>query len=215
MPFTRQEFFEVFATYNLAKWPLPVLAYLLGTAAFGLSFRGSRTATALVSAVLALMWLVNGLGYHWLYFAPVNPIARGFAVLFAAQAVLLLTAPVLWPDFRIAARRDARTAAGLGLALFALLVYPTWGRLAGHHYPAVPVFGLAPCPTTIFTIGLLLLGTWRAARWLLVIPAVWAVIGGSAAVLLGVPQDFGLIAALLIATGFALARARASDAAGP
>jgi len=217
MPFTRQEFFEVFAAYNLATWPLPVLAYLLGIAAVGLSFHGSRAATALISAVLALMWLVNGLGYHWVYFAPVNPIARGFAILFVAQAGLLMAAPILWPGFRIAARRDARTAAGLGLAAFALIIYPTWGRLAGHHYPAVPVFGLAPCPTTIFTIGLLLLGTWRVARWLLIIPAVWAAIGGSAAVLLGVPQDFGLIAAILTAAGFALAplRSRHGDAAGP
>lgn len=51
------------------------------------------------------------------------------------------------------------------LILYALIGYPAFGYFAGHHYPSVPVFGVAPCPTTIFTIG------------------------GSAAVLLSVPQD--------------------------
>ncbi len=45
-------------------------------------------------------------------------------------------------------------------------------------------------------------------RWLLIIPAVWSVIGGSAAVLLSVPQDYGLIAAGLIALGIAVAGRR-------
>ena len=66
-----------------------------------------------------------------------------------------------------------------------------------------PVFGVAPCPTTIFTLGMLLPS--NAAWPLFVIPLVWSVIGGSAAVLLVVPQDYGLIldgaiAAMLIIT---------------
>jgi len=45
----------------------------------------------------------------------------------------------------------------------------------------------------------LILGTWRVARWLLIVPVLWAAVGGSAAVLLDVPQDYGLILAMLIA----------------
>jgi len=208
MPFTQEEFFDVFAAYNAAIWPLPLLTYLLGAAAVGLTFWRSRMATVMILMAISLMWLINGAAYHWSFFAEINPVARGFGVIFVLQALLLLAAPFVWPNFRIAAQRDPRTAAGLGLAAFAMLVYPVLGWLAGHTYPATPVFGVAPCPTTIFTIGILLLGTWKLARWLLVIPAVWAVIGGSAAVLLNVPQDFGLIAALLIAVGFAIAAAR-------
>jgi hypothetical protein len=161
--------------------------------------------------ILASMWLVNGVAYHWTFFSEINTAARAFGLLFVVQALLLLGAPLVSPRFRIEARSDARTVAGLGLAAFAMVVYPLWGRLAGHAYPAVPVFGLAPCPTTIFTIGLLLLGSWRVARWLLVIPVLWSVVGGSAAVLLGVPQDYGLIAALLVPLGFAVAALRGAS----
>jgi uncharacterized membrane protein YjjB (DUF3815 family) len=71
-----------------------------------------------------------------------------------------------------------------------------------------PLFGVAPCPTTIFTLGMLLLSnaSWR----LFAIPLVWSIIGGSAAVLLGVPQDYGLILAGAVAAIFLITRGRPS-----
>lgn len=70
----------------------------------------------------------------------------------------------------------------------------------------MPVFGVAPCPTTIFSIRILLTGTWQVARWLLIFPGLWAAIGGSAAILLAVPQDYALLAALALLLLFAVAR---------
>jgi hypothetical protein len=63
----------------------------------------------------------------------------------------------------------------------------------GHRYPGMPMFGITPCPVTIFTFGLLLLTTPQVSRWLLPIPFIWSLIGGSAAFLLGVPQDWPLL----------------------
>jgi len=54
---------------------------------------------------------------------------------------------------------------------------------------------------TIFTFGLLLMATPPLSRWLLVIPSIWSLIGGSAAILLNVPRLLllsGIIAAPLI-----------------
>jgi hypothetical protein len=62
----------------------------------------------------------------------------------------------------------------------------------------IPAFGV-PCPTTIFTAGLLMLAappSWRLS----IIPIMWSVIGGSAAFLLGVRADYVLpIAGLALA----------------
>jgi hypothetical protein len=90
MPFTREQFFEVFAAYNTALWPLHVVAYSLGLIAVGLCFVGFRTATATISAILASMWLVNGVAYHWAFFSEINGAARIFGFLFVVQRRLTL-----------------------------------------------------------------------------------------------------------------------------
>lgn len=198
MPFTTDQFFEVFARYNQAIFPWQVVAILAGVLAVALLRWNTRQATAAVLLMLAAMWLVNGIGYHWLFFASINPIARLFAAVFVAQALLLIWAALARPDLRLTSGNDLVSILGLACIGFAVLIYPALGWLAGHNYPAVPMLGVAPCPTTIFTIGILLQGQWREVRWLLVIPGFWAALGGSATVALGVPQDIGLIATLCL-----------------
>lgn len=119
------------------------------------------------------MWLVNGIGYHWALFAGINPVARVFGAVFVLQAVL---PAATGSSRRIAAARDTRSCAGLALAADWLVLYPAIGWLAGHFWRAASVSGIAPCPTTIFTTGVALLGTWPTARWLLMI--LWGIVGG-------------------------------------
>lgn len=64
--------------------------------------------------------------------------------------------------------------------------------------PAMPTFGL-PCPTTIYTLGLLLWAERPMPRWLLTVPLAWSVLGASAARQLGVWEDLGLVAAGVLA----------------
>ncbi|WP_299361990.1 DUF6064 family protein [uncultured Paracoccus sp.] len=206
LPFTQDAFFAVFGRYNTTIWPLIALFYLLGGASVGLLFRPSRAASTFVTLTLACMWLVNGVGYHWTFFRAINPAAVLFGAIFVLQAALLVFVSLRKTDLRFTTRRDARTAVGLFLILFAAVLYPLWGWFAGHLWPKMPAFGVAPCPTTIFTIGILLMGSWHVVRWLLILPGIWAAVGGSAAILLGVPQDFALLAALVLLILFAVAR---------
>ena len=62
------------------------------------------------------------------------------------------------------------------------------------------MFGVAPCPTTIFTFGILLWATKSVPAYLLVIPLLWSIVGMSAAVNLRVPQDYGLVVAGVLGT---------------
>jgi hypothetical protein len=75
-----------------------------------------------------------------------------------------------------------------------LVVYPIWASLAGHPYPELPTFGL-PCPTTIFTIGVLSLASSARLRPILVAPILWSLVGSQAAFLLDVKPDLGLLVA--------------------
>ncbi len=87
-----------------------------------------------------------------------------------------------------------RGFAGALLLGYGLAAYPLLGYAAGHRYPATPTFGL-PCPTTIYTLGLLLWAERPMPRWLLTVPLVWSAIGASAALQLGVLEDLGLVVA--------------------
>jgi len=79
--------------------------------------------------------------------------------------------------------------------VYAMVVYPLLGFLSGHVYPGSPVFGVTPCPVTIFTFGFFLLARKKVPLGVLIIPFIWSLVGGSAAWTLGVPEDYGLLAA--------------------
>ena len=83
---------------------------------------------------------------------------------------------------------------GLALIVYAMVAYPLLGMAFGHGYPQAPMFGLVPCPTTIFTFGMLLLAA-RPKRLLLWLPLVWSAIGFFAAVKFGICEDVGLLVA--------------------
>ena len=100
------------------------------------------------------------------------------------------------------------TWVGMAFIAYAAIAYPLIGMAMGHSYPHLPMFGVTPCPVTIFTFGLFLLTTSPVARWLLVVPFVWSLIGGSAAILLNVPQDWFLLASGFIAVPLIVFRDR-------
>ena len=107
------------------------------------------------------MWAWNGLVFHLFYFAAINPAAYGFAVLFALQAAMLAIYAFKPSDIRFALHNPWRISAAFVLIVYAMLIYQVLGVIAGHGLLKGPLFGVAPCPTTIFTIGLLLFGDGR------------------------------------------------------
>jgi hypothetical protein len=195
-PFTAEQFFGVFAAYNAAIWPAQVCSFVLGLVAVAALW---SKRPALVLWILALMWLWNAIGYHYLFFISINPAAKLFAGLFALEGLLLALCALATRSLSFRLARDFRTTAGLGFITYALAIYPALGWWAGHGFMAGPMFGVAPCPTTIFTIGVLLLARGRWVVWLSVIPILWSIVGLAAALQLGMFEDFALpIAGLLL-----------------
>ena len=96
--------------------------------------------------------------------------------------------------------------------MYAAIVYPLIGISTGHAYSELPVFGVTPCPVTIFSFGMFLLTTRPVSSWLLVIPFIWSLIGGSAAILLNVPQDWLLLVSGFIAVPILIVRDRTFQA---
>ena len=208
LPFTTEQFLNVFREYNTAIWPIQVLAYAAGIGALGLSVRDSVRSDRLISAVLAAFWIWMGAVYHLTFFRTINSAAIAFGGVFVLEGLALIVAGVVRRDLRFAVRSDVYGWLGGAFILYALVLYPVLGAWLGHGYPQAPMFGVAPCPTTIFTFGLLLWTTGRVPGWLLIIPALWAVIGFTAAFELGILEDTGLLVAGVVGTGLLLYRNR-------
>jgi hypothetical protein len=199
LPFSLEAFLSLFGQYNLDIWPAQIVGYALGIAALFLVFRPRAGSDRAVAAILALFWLWNGVAYHWLYFTPINFAAPLFALIFVIQGLLLAWKAALRGAIAFRFRPGARAWAGLALALYAMLSYPLTNIAAGHGWPEMPVFAIAPCPTVIFTFGLLLFCDPRPPWSFLIIPLLWALVGGAAAWLLHMPEDLALpVAALAV-----------------
>ena len=216
-PFTREVFLANFATYNEAIWPLQLLAFGLGAAALLTIFWRTALSDAIVTACLALMWLWTGVMYHGVYFSAISTPAYAFGVMFIVQSVLLMFAGLIQRNLRFGYRNDWESWWGLALIGYAAVIYPLIGLLTGHAYPHMPMFGVTPCPVTIFTFGCLLLTTARVPKWLLIIPFIWSLIGGSAAFLLGVVPDWLLLVSGIITVPLLIVRdkERSHSVVGP
>lgn len=194
LPFTRTEFLDGFAAYNEAVWPAQPIAWALGLLALAAVVRNDEGFQRLALCLLASMWMWTGIAYHWLFFIEINPAAVFFGILFIVQGGLLLLLASRRPlQMSFVWRRDACGLGGAALIAYGLAVYPLVDLLVGH-WPHMPSFGISPCPVTLFTLGFLLLGRPRPPLWVWVVPLIWSVIGGTAAFLLGIPQDWVLLA---------------------
>lgn len=192
LPLTVEPFFEVLARYNPAIWPMQALAYALGLACVALAVRPTRRSSPLIAWALGLLWIFIGARYHLAFFRDVSPAASPAGVLFIVEGALLVLAGVVWSRLSFRLVPGPRPVAGLAFAVYALTLYPLLGHLAGHTYPRAPMFGVAPCPTAIFTFGMLLMTDQPVPAWLLPIPFVWSLVGLPAALSLRVPEDLAL-----------------------
>ena len=207
MPFSPADFFSVFEQYNTTVWPAQLALVMVGTATVILAVISTPRASIAASILLALLWIWMGVGYHLAFFSAINPLAPVFAAAFIAQGMLLLVAGGWRRQIKLQFHADGASITGALIIAYALIGYPLLGHMLGHRYPATPTFGV-PCPTTIFTFGVLVLAKPPVSRALLVIPCLWAVTGTIAAHTLGMYEDLGLPIAALIAVGIVLARGR-------
>lgn len=190
--FSPRTYHRLFELMNAAWWPLPWLLPLAGLVLVALAFtRHAR----LAGWAWAAVWAFVGWAFHAERYAQVMTAAPWFAGAFCAQALLLVLVPVL---VRPVAAQPSITAWGLwGLAFVA---WPLSALAEGRPPAQVQVFGLAPDPTALATLGLL--AAMRPSPWWLwPLPLLWC---AASALTLATMDEVLPAAALVAATGAAL-----------
>jgi len=192
IPFTIDQFLQVIKDYNLSVWPMQIVFYAIGFLGIFFGFRRTTHSANIINFALASLWLWTGIVYHIGFFSGINKAAYLFGGFSIFQGILFLYSGVFKNSITYAFRPDLYGWTGLLFIFYSLAVYPVIGYFSSHAYPYAPTFGL-PCPTTIFTMGMLLLADKKISLWILVIPLSWAIIGTSAALNFGIKEDLGLI----------------------
>lgn len=189
LPFTKEQFFNLFAAYNEALWPALIALWIASVVVSLRLFSSRRPTDRWVSALLAAHWAWSGLAYHAAFFTRINPVAWIFAILFLVQAALFVWVGIVQRRLSFVPTRNGWTLMAWLLVAYSL-VYPAINAVQHLTVSRIPTFGV-PCPTTIFTAGFLMLAAPRS--WpLAIIPVIWSVVAGSAAVLLDVRADYAL-----------------------
>lgn len=132
LPFTVEQFYGVFRTYNESVWPAQLILLALALIAIGLVLVRRRWSGLLISAILALLWAWLGIAYHLAFFVSINPLAYAFAAVSVAGGLVILWHGVIHRRLDFALTRSARGFCGVVLVVFALVVYPAWSVYAGH-----------------------------------------------------------------------------------
>ncbi|QED36933.1 hypothetical protein FK178_04035 [Antarcticibacterium arcticum] len=199
MPFTIEEFLGVFESYNAAVWPMQIILNLLAVVCLFLLISSLKGKSAVINGVLIFLWLWMGLVYQIMYFTSISSIGFLFGALFVLQALIFSYFAYFRPE-NLSYRFKLNISGFVGIIfiLYSLLIYPVFANDLGHIYPQTPTFGL-PCPTTIFTFGILLFSLTRVRWYIMIIPLLWSLIGFSAAYNLGMTEDYFLVFAGVIA----------------
>ncbi|MEA2934326.1 MAG: hypothetical protein QOD74_972 [Variibacter sp.] len=176
--FSPRTYYRLFELYNLDIWPAQIAALMLGLAILALLVRGDSWQGRAIAAILGTCWLWIAWAYLLVRYDTINWAARYFAVGFAIEALLLIWAGLIRNRLVLLPRANAVGKIGVGIFLFALFVQPLIGLLLGRPWSQVELFGVAPDPTVVAALGVLL--TANRLHWvLLIVPLLWCVISGA------------------------------------
>ena len=177
--FSPRTYWRLVELYNRDLWPWQVVSLGAGLALLWLAATRGAAAGRPIATVLAVTWLWVAWAFHWQRYASINWGARYLAAAFVLQAVLLLLVAAVGRAAPDAHTRDTRRRIGLLLAACGVLAYPLTVVATGRPLAQSELFGLAPEPTALATVGLLLTAAprWRGA--LLVIPLLSLGVGAA------------------------------------
>lgn len=177
---------------------MQLVFYVFAIIALYVLFVNHPKRDSIINLVLTILWIWMGLIYHLMYFSQINALAKVFGVMFIIQGLIFAYFGVINDKIQYRADTTISSAMGITLVVYGLFIYPVLSYSLGHIYPESPTFGL-PCPTAIFTYGMLLFSKYRLAWYTYFIALLWSLVGFSAAMALGMTEDLALAFAAVIA----------------
>jgi len=205
--FSSRSYYRLIALYNEALWPAHLLAIAAGAVVIGCIAVAQPKTYRIAALILAISWAWVAWAYHLERYADINTAGPYFAAAFALQA-LLLSFAALRPRATPPAR--AKQLVALWFAAVAVVAYPLLALANDGGWTHAEVFGIAPDPTVVTTLAVLL--AWRAHWHLWLIPVAWCAASGAILMELRVGFAWLLPAAAIFAVAAGLFSRRSKQA---
>jgi hypothetical protein len=173
--FSPFSYFRLYEISNESLWPWQLPLLLMGIVCAWFIKRENLSPAGLLMATL---WVFVAWWFFHRYYGPIYPAARGFGLLFVIEAVLLLLTSLAGKRWFGEPRRHPISRIGWVVFFYSLLFHPFTTLLMGRPWSGIELFGIAPDPTALGTLGLLLLRQGLVASALAVIPLLWLLISG-------------------------------------
>jgi hypothetical protein len=184
--FSPRAYYRLFERLNGDLWPGHVLALGLGLVLLGLLLRDPSRSVRLQLSVAASLWIFVAIEFLIRRYGTINWAARYFGWAFLVESALLLWAGFAGSKRAIKAPSRLLRYTGVFLLGFSVVIYPVIAGVAGRPWRQAEVFGLAPDPTVVGTLGLALLSCRR--WWCLAIPLLWCLLTGATLLAMGSPD---------------------------
>ena len=198
--FSPASYFRRYELVNTELWPLHLMLLLLAVGLTWLLIHRRTEFGQWIAIILAGVWMLVAGFFFYRHYAQINLAAKWISMAFVCQALMLLVCGIMKPvRERLLEMRSASIwHPGMLLLFYSILVHPLVGLLAGRSLRGIEWFGVAPDPTAMATLGILLTG-FRAAAWpLLLIPFAWC--GLSALTYLAMGYPYGVIPLVLVSS---------------
>lgn len=198
IPFTTEQFFEIIEKYNHAVFPAQLILILSGILSLILIHQKKDSKNKIIGGFLGILWIWTGIAYHFAFFTEINKAAYVFGGFFVLQGLLFLLET--FPRKKLEFEFNGKFIDYLAYVfiIFGIIIYPIILYYLENSLGRTITLGL-PCPSTILTFGFLMLTRSKLSKYLLIIPALWTIVGTGAAINFNVYPDYLMPVSALIA----------------
>ena len=127
------------------------------------------------------------------YFKEFMPFPFVFGILFVVQSLIFIFEGTMRNRIRFQFKADLYGLTGALLIFYGIFGYQALEYILGRGYPEILSFGMFPCPTVIFSLGILLWTGKKFPPYILIFPMIHALSGFIPAFMIGIIEDIGLI----------------------
>jgi hypothetical protein len=187
VPFSREAYLRLFELYNRRFWPAGAIGLALGLGMLWLLDRPGAGRIRMSLSALAVCWLWIAWAFHRETYAQLNWAAPYAAAAFAAQGLMLFAVAFAFGRSSLVERTDKAARIGVALAALAILATPLPGLAWDRSWQGLELFGSAPDPTILATLGLMLLIRHWLRPLLMIVPMTWSLASGLTLLALGDP----------------------------